>query len=215
MEEKRIRLSEQDVAESFSWKKALEKSQPSIVLAVAGLVLVSAGILSFLIFQPREPEIEISSVEEELSSTLWVDLEGAVEKPGVYELPSGSKLNDLLIQAGGFSAEADREWAEKNLNLAQRLNDGVKIYIPRESEAYQSWPTSGDGQVAGLSASLARKININTASANELDSLWGIGTARAAAIIEGRPYSSPEELLSRKIIPSNVYERIKEEITVF
>jgi competence protein ComEA len=59
------------------------------------------------------------------------------------------------------------------------------------------------------------KVNINSASASELDSLWGIGEKRAAEIVDNRPYSSIEELLTRKIIPSNVYEKIEDEISVF
>lgn len=206
--------------EGFDWRQLWKGKNPSIILGAAGLVLVSAGILSFLIFQQREPGIEILPIEAvEPGSTIFIDLEGAVLKPGLYELPSGSRVNDLLIRAGGLAAEADRIWVEKNLNLAQKLEDGVKVYIPglNETQSAQGGPPGlGEaGQIAGSSANIASKININTASASQLDSLWGIGQARAANIIEGRPYSSLEELLERKIIPGNVYERIKEEIVVY
>jgi len=59
------------------------------------------------------------------------------------------------------------------------------------------------------------KVNINTASVSELDSLWGVGEARAEAIVAARPYSSIEELASKANIPSNVMDKIRDEITVF
>jgi len=195
----------------FDWNNLWQKFKIPLVLGLVGIFLVSVGILTTLFLsQQKEPEIEVLPTEEE-KTTIFIDLGGAVEKPGLYELPVDSRINDLLARAGGLAAEADREWVEKNLNLAQELSDGVKIYIPSEGE------TVGEesGKVAGASASIVGKININTASTSELDTLWGIGEARAKAIITNRPYSSINELLSKKIIPSNVFERIKDEISVF
>lgn len=195
----------------FDWNNLWEKFKIPLVLGLIGVLLVSVGILTTLFLsQQKEPEIEILPTEEE-KTTIFIDLGGAVEKPGLYELPADSRISDLLARAGGLAAEADREWVEKNLNLAQELSDGVKIYIPSEGE------TVGEesGKVAGASASIVGKININTASTSELDTLWGIGEARAKAIITNRPYSSIDELLSKKVIPSNVFERIKDEINVF
>lgn len=71
------------------------------------------------------------------------------------------------------------------------------------------------GEVAGEETVVSGKININTASASELDTLWGIGEVRAKDIIDNRSYSSIDELLTKKVIPSNVFEKIKDEITVF
>jgi competence protein ComEA len=194
----------------FDWEEVWKRFKVPISLGFVGLVLTAIGTLSILKLQQREPEIEIIPLEEtQAASSLFVDLEGAVEKPGLYELPADARVNDVLIRAGGLSAEADRSWCEKNLNLAQKLADGIKIYIPRKGE------TANSGQVAGASASLSGQININTASAAQLDTLWGIGPSRAQDIIEGRPYQSIEELQANKIIPSNVYERIREKITVY
>lgn len=195
--------------EEFSWQKLWEQSKVPIIFGLIGLALLSAGILTTLFFYgQKEPEIEIIS-NEEGGETLWVDLAGAVIQPGVYELPSNSRLKDLLALAGGLSAEANREWVSHNLNLAQKLVDSQKIYIPSQSEI-----NSGEGIVAG-EKTIGSKININDASVSELDSLWGIGEARAKAIVESRPYSAIDELLTKKIIPNNVFEKIKDEIAVF
>ena len=67
----------------------------------------------------------------------------------------------------------------------------------------------------GLGAETVGKVNVNTASAQELDALWGIGEKRSAAIISNRSYSSTEELMTKAGIPKNVFERIKDEVVVF
>lgn len=192
----------------MEWESLWEQNKVPVILGLIGILLVSVGILTTLFFyQQKEPEIEIIAGEEE-TGTIWVDLAGAVMQPGVYELPSDSRYKDLLARAGGLSAGADREWVEKNLNLAQKLEDSAKVYIPSQMEMES-------GEVAGEETAVSGKININTASASELDTLWGIGEVRAKDIIDNRPYSSIDELLTKKIIPSNVFEKIKEEITVF
>ncbi len=116
----------------------------------------------------------------------------------------------MLTIAGGLSADADREWAAKNINMAMKLVDGAKIYIPKAEVS--------TGEVLSIKKQVLReaeKININSASESELDTLWGVGPATAKKIIDGRPYQKPEELLQKKIVKSNVWEAIKDKITVF
>jgi len=192
--------------EEFSWNQIWEKNKVPVILGLVGLILVGIGAFSVLLLQQKEAEIEILPAEETKEGTIFVDLEGAVEKPGIYELPAESRVNDVLVRTGGLSAEADREWVTKNLNLAQKLEDGAKLYIPSQTES---------GEVAGEETAVSGKININTASASELDALWGIGEVRAKDIIDSRPYSSINELLTKKVIPSNVFEKIKDEISVY
>jgi len=183
-------------------EEILNKYQKQFFLALGGLILVAVGLLSFLLTSQKEPEIEIISSEES-QEKIFVYLEGAVEKPGVYELPSETRLNDLLVRAGGLAATADRQWMAENLNLAQKLTDGIKIYLPFEGEETKETEEKN------------KKINLNKASLSQLDSLWGIGQKRAEDIIKNRPYQSIEELLTKKIIPQNVYEEIKDEIAVY
>ena len=157
---------------------------------------------------------------------LVVEISGAVEKPGVYKLENGSRVEDVIIAAGGISINAERIWMEKYLNRAAKIVDGQKLYIPKinETNVNSSQQTLGESakNVEGyqtvssdFSAQKSDLININTASLKELDSLWGIGPVYAQNIVEQRPYSNIEELLSRKIIKQNVFERIKDEITVY
>jgi len=196
----------------------LQTNKSSAILIFLGVAVLGIGVLSVNFFPSRDSQIEILTQENqeegEDSSTIFVDLAGAVFKPGVYELESSSRINDLLITAGGLSAEADREWVDKNMNLAQKLADGVKIYIPEQGEAPRIRQNGGEvGQVAG--SSVVGLININTASSAQLDTLWGVGPATAEKIISGRPYQSANELQTKKVVKSNVWEAIKDKITVY
>jgi len=196
----------------FDWREFVFRNQLIIGLATIGLILTSCGLYYLFQASNQETSVEIIPVEEEKKATsLWVDIEGAVEHPGVYELSADSRVNDLLIMAGGLSAAADREWLEKYVNLAQKLSDGMKVYILQKGELQQQEASVQFGSVAGNADTI---INLNTASASELDGLWGIGEKRAQDIIKNRPFSSIEELKNKKIVPSNVYERIKEQISI-
>lgn len=202
-----------------------EEYRSQFILGLAGLFLLGVGVLSVVVLSLKqsEPKVEILSTDEsslEESGEMMVDVEGAVEKPGVYKLVADARVNDALVAAGGLSAEADREWISRYINLAQPLKDGIKVYIPfideRADKGLLTTDQSGakvqQGEIIGLSEK--GKININTASVSELDSLWGIGEKRAQDIIGNRPFEAIEELRDKKIIPTNVFERIKEEISI-
>lgn len=203
----------------MTFEEILEKYKIQISIGLVGLIFLGLGLIFFRMGQ-EEPKVEIISEASSSSTTIFVDLQGAVQKPGVYELPADSRINDLLIRAGGLAASADREWVSKNINLAQKLTDGIKIYIPTQDEVKKfggpALSTASEvGVVAGISAQNSGKININTASQSQLESLWGIGEVRAKAIIGNRPYQTIEELLTKAKIPKNVFEAIKEKITVY
>jgi len=204
----------------MDFSQILEKYKIQLGIGLGGLILLGLGVIFFRLNSANKPKIEIiSSDSSQSAATIFVDIQGAVEKPGVYELPANSRINDLLIRAGGLSASADREWVSKNINLAQKLQDGIKIYIPNQKEVRQfggpALSTTAGGEVAGVSGAIAGKININTASQAQLESLWGIGKKRAADIIANRPYQSIEELVTKAKIPKSVVEKIKEKITIY
>lgn len=189
----------------------------------ASLIFGAAGFFFLLIFsvlawipkfsQPGKPEksFEILGADSEASQagkttqTIFVDLEGAVVNPGVYELKAESRVADLLERAGGLLDKADQEYVSKVINKAQRLSDGVKIYIPFKGEKVEN----------SFSESQSGLININSASAKDLETLNGVGEKTAEKIIDNRPYSSVEELVDKKVVSQSVFEKIKEEISVF
>jgi competence protein ComEA len=101
-----------------------------------------------------------------------------------------------------LSEEADRDWVETTLNLAAKVSDGDKLFIP----------TIGETEVE---SSASDKININTASLSQLDTLYGVGPATAQKIIDGRPYSKIEDLVAKKAVSQTVFDRIKDEISLY
>ena len=188
---------------------------------VIAMGVVGGGILLYGAIEqvrPREVEVEIVSGESanqrigDSAIQIVVDVSGAVEEPGVYNLPSGSRIGDALVAAGGLAADADRVWVAQTLNLAKEIKDQEKIFIPALGRVELS---RVEGKGSTLGEQKTGKININTASESELDSLPGIGSVRAGAIIDNRPYGSVEELLSKAKIPQSVYEEIVSLVSVY
>jgi len=172
-------------------------------LSVVGLMLMGWGVWR----SGRGDKVEIEYIEAdgEEEIWLWVDVGGAVERPGVYELEEGSRIKDGLIAAGGLADEADRDYVSRMINLAEKVEDGEKVYIPfREEEA-----------VLGVAVSNEGMVNLNTASESQLDTLWGVGQARAKGIIDGRPYASVEEVVERGVLPASVVEKNDGVLTVY
>ena len=146
---------------------------------------------------------------------LRVHVTGAVQQPGVYILPPDSRLIDAVEAAGGLAANAD----SARINLAGFVYDGQQVFVPYALTPAPPSPTAlptpsvvGQPSVAG-----GGPININTASAAELDTLPGIGPAYAERIIAYReehgPFADPIEIMEVKGIGPATYEEIKNRIT--
>jgi competence protein ComEA len=188
-----------------------------------GLILIGLGVFLYkdrsLGGKAKIEILESSTEAQNAEKTLVVEIAGAVIKPGVYELKAGSRVEDLLVKAGGFSENADRVWVERYVNRATSLTDGQKVYIGSVDEQTNvlSANNSGNNQSASTvqGSGESTLININTASFQELDSLPGIGQVYATNIIEQRPYSTIEELLNRGVLKKNVYEKIKNQISAY
>lgn len=185
-------------------------------LGFLGLIFFAYGLISLIDKSTSEPngfifesaDSDSSSSTKSNEAKIIVDVEGGVIRPGVYSLPTSSRVQDALIASGGLSKDADRGWVEKNLNLAAKLIDGQKIYVPKLGESKTSLSVSSQDIVAN-------GININSASLQTLDSLPGVGPATAQKIISGRPYGAIEELLGKKIVTEKVFGQIKDKITVY
>lgn len=203
-----------------SWEKFLYSYRIPISVVLIGLIMIGVAFLFYKDEQKRGDDIQVIEKEEEVTANeTFVEVAGAVENPGVYGFEANSRVEDALTAAGGLSAEADREWVERVINRAAKLIDGQKIYIVSLGEQTDVLSAKEDGGYQSISSEnslqIGEKININSASQKELESLWGIGPVYAQNIIEQRPYSNTEELQSKKVIKSNVYERIKDEITIY
>lgn len=154
-----------------------------------------------------EDEVEI--VQEELEEIL-VDVKGAVHKPGVYKASTGERVVDVIDRAGGITEDANAG----AINFAMRVEDEMVLYVPvvgEESEGVNEISLQSSGGNDG-------KVNINKASTTELETLPGIGPAKAQAIIEYRetngPYKSIEDIMSISGFGEKTFEKLKESITV-
>ena len=153
--------------------------------------------------------------------TLVIHICGAVNNPGVYVLPEGSRIYQAVLAAGGFGEEADRDF----LNQAQVIGDGSKIYVPTKEEAALAEEGSQEfisGSVDGLtendSMTDSGLVNINTASREELCNLAGIGVGKAESIInyrrENGNFHTIEEIMNVEGIKDGLFQKIKDKITV-
>jgi len=142
------------------------------------------------------------------SVTIIVDVAGAVRAPGVYEFAEGDRVIDAIERAGGSLAKADLSL----LNLAAPLADGTQILVPRAGPPGAIVP---GGTTPGSSGGL---ININSASATELETLSGIGEVLAATIVEYRtqngPFASVEDLMDVSGIGPATLDEIRDQVTV-
>lgn len=195
----------------------LKKNWLPLSLGILGMIFFAYGLIELLVANKTDSEdivFKASSAEQSLreAKTILVDVEGAVVKQGVYKLPQESRIQDVLVAAGGLNAQADRKQIAKNFNLATKLADGAKIYVPFVGEAVSnSSVLSGSSQNGGG----GNLVNINTGSQAQLEALPGIGPITAQKIIAGRPYNSVDELLDKKIVGAKVFGQIKEKISVY
>ncbi len=154
------------------------------------------------------------------SGKLYVDISGEVERPGVYEVSEGTRLFEVIEQAGGLTDEADID----SLNRAETVADGQKILISAKgensngSQGSQSGPSTNSGTSTGSGTTSDGKVNINTAESAELQTIPGIGPSKAARIIEYRQtngnFATIEDIQNISGIGSKTFESIKDYITV-
>jgi competence protein ComEA len=143
-------------------------------------------------------------------STVVVYVSGAVSAPDVYVLPLDARIKDLVLAAGGLTADADPE----RINLAERLKDSEHIHVPRQGEALDDAAVAADAADATPNGLL----DLNTASASDLDGLPGIGKSFADRIIEYRttngPFTSVDDLQKVKGIGAALFAKIAPLVSV-
>ncbi len=171
-----------------------------------------------------ETDVRAESTSETYAPPGYVYVCGAVKNAAVYPITDGMRVCDAIALAGGFASDADREW----LNQAESIYDGQKIYVYTLEETGQlresgagiegEGPLAGSADTPGAAGSTDGKVNLNTASREELMSLPGIGEAKADAILAYRseygPFSSIEEIQNISGIKSGVFSKIQDLITV-
>jgi len=194
-----------------------------LLLGLGSLLLIAISLTLLIKSTQTTTPIEFSSAGEQasvsggLGKMLTVDVEGAVVKPGVYNLPDGSRVEEALAAAGGLSPEADQEKIAQITNRAAKLLDGAKLYFPKKED-----PSTGSGPGAGVVSGVSSdsrvssdtSVSVNFATQAKLEALPGIGPVIAGKIISNRPYQVLEELLTKKVLGRSLFDKLKNQLTL-
>lgn len=207
------------------WRDKWEEIDWKIKVGVLFVCLIIGMGLFWMSRQGEEVEEAATSLAETtilpqevedkttVSTVIYVDVKGEIHHPGVYQMKAESRVKDLIEAAGGFTPLAD----DQKLNLAQLLEDQMVIVVPKKGEEVNSElaqaPTSQKKEVGKEG-----KVNINTATVEELKTLKGIGEKKAEAIIEYRKkngsFKNKEELMKVRGIGKKLYEYFQERVIV-
>jgi competence protein ComEA len=154
---------------------------------------------------------------------LVVDVQGAVARPGIVELPAGARVADAIAAAGGYGPRVAADRVAQVLNLAAVVKDGDQVVVPSRDDRATA-PTTGTGSGSaggsaggGAGAGAGGPIDLNHATIAELDALPGIGPVTAAKIVAARdeqPFGSVEDLRTRKILGAATFDKVKDLVTV-
>lgn len=206
----------------------LDRQQTSVFLILISIIIVLTGILftnnnnntSIQLvengtednnnFHLSEDDKNTTEAAEEVTEMIKIYITGQVKKPGVIEVEEGSRLIDAIELAGGLLDDADM----KKINLALKVQDEGMYIIPRIGEEIDGELNQGmvdTGQSGG-------KVNINRATAEELETLHGIGPAKAKAIIDYRekhgPFKAIDEIKNVSGIGEKTFEKLQDSITI-
>ena len=201
------------------WKEKWESWSLAVKGAVVGgaiLLLVGVGgLLPKKEEAVEESEAVVTTVLAEkteesttLEAVIFVDIKGAVKKPGIYQMKVGDRVKDALDAAGGLTEEADSQ----KVNLAKRLEDQMAIVVPKVGEEAEEIPAGATSKEEAKEG----KVNINTATVEELKTLKGVGEKKAEAIIEYRKkngsFKTKEDLMKVRGIGKKLFESFEERI---
>ena len=196
----------------------------AVLLAIAAFVVAfGSGASSEVIVTGGSPLDGLSSIGPggsvgpsgpRRSEAVVVEIVGAITRPGVYELPPGSRVGDLVDAAGGYSPRVDTDRATQALNRAAVLSDGDQVRVPSRDDQEPAVGAGGNGPSATSAGSL---VDLNRATASELDALPGIGPVTAGKIIAAReeaPFATVDDLRTRKLVGEKTFEQLKPLVTV-
>jgi competence protein comEA helix-hairpin-helix repeat region len=204
-----------------------------IIIAVIIFIVLNIGKVTEFNKEEKENTTINASIEEskndieekenkenkeetkEMGTGIFVHIDGWIQNPGVYEIKENDRVNTIIEKAGGLKEGA----SIKSINLAARLSDGDKIYIPNREEEKQIETTEVKGNNTGtVKITKNSKININKASISELKQITGIGESTANKIIDYREnvgkFKKIEDIKEVKGIGDSKYESIKDKITI-
>ena len=211
----------------FSWSDRRYRTAAAVacgILAIVGLAATSASAEEHQLVTPVDSAASLTPDQANVAG-IRVEVSGAVASPSVVRLPEGSRVIDAIEAAGGWGERVDPLRVEVCINLAAPLQDGGAIRIPTLDDRFLLGTTGIDcgslyappteiAASAGVQGSspTSAPVDLNTATAEQLDSLPGIGPVTAAKIIAARkagPFLVADDLVSRGVISNRVLEQIR------
>ena len=179
--------------------------RPVVLAVVAALALGAVVAIARLRTPPPVPITVVDAASTPTPQPLVVvDVAGAVARPGIVRLAYGTRVGDAIAAAGGPAPDADLA----ALNRAALLRDGARVYVPHLGEIPPAGSIGSDAET---------KIDLNHATAAELESLPGIGPATAMRIVrsrEQRPFAKVDELQTRGLVTARVLADIRDLLTL-
>lgn len=195
-----MRFRSNDFRQTRYHPASMIRAHPRTAVNLALLGLAALALCVLVVRSQPSPGIEVIAADPPGGmDEIRVHVRGAVASPGVVTARPGDRVEDVIARAGGALPDADLD----AVNLALRVRDEDAVIVPVRGVA----PVRGDAAVRGDGGSPL--LDLNTAGIADLEALPGIGPARAAAIIEGRPYASSDELLERGVLSASVYKQIR------
>lgn len=184
-----------------------------ILLGVA-VILLRRPVPADIVISPMETSSPLVASPAVTPEPVLVYILGAVERPGVYELSGDSRVQDVVSLAGGLNLNAD----PTGINLAERIYDGQQLFVPAFGEAAPVLPTPAQAPVAPAAPSSGARININTADAETLTTLPGIGPVIAQRVVDYRqqngPFARVEDITQVRGIGDAILAKVRDLITV-
>lgn len=233
-------MSFQEYSGSLRSKLGLGRINAKLVVGLAAFAIAAIALSAYTLFttstaysdgageievmSASEPSDEANAVEGDVSVSagkeICVHVAGCVKAPGVYRVAKGSRIDDVVKAAGGFTKSAD----DTAINLAEVASDGQQVMVPKKSKtgtngsAVSASSSKGQSKVPPSSGGSSGLVNINTATSEELQTLSGIGEAKAKKIIDYREqngsFSSIDDLTNVSGIGEKTLESIRSSICV-
>ncbi|MEI5995481.1 helix-hairpin-helix domain-containing protein [Candidatus Enterococcus mansonii] len=205
----------------MDYQAFIQKYRYFILLGCAIVILFICAVVSFMFFKPdhsTDEDFAISSTtasytsqSESQPNEIYVDIKGAVKKPGMYEGTGNMRVWDAIMLAGGVREDADT----KQVNFSKRISDQMVIYVPLIGEVISDDQKPADSQ--DKSSKDTEKININQANESELQALPGVGQKKAQEIIRYREenggFKGIEEIKNISGFGDKTFEKLKDVIS--
>jgi competence protein ComEA len=213
------------------------------LVAAAIAIMVALALVAVLLVGGASPSIHVPddpagvadpsgpAPSDATAGQLVVEVAGAVIHPGVYRFTSGQRVADAIAEAGGYGPRVDAARATAALNLAARLADGDRILVPSRDDPSPAVGVGGGGGSGGAGSAAGAgsasgsgggaggtaPVDLNRATAAELDALPGIGPVTAAKIIasrEEKPFVAVDDLRTRKLVGASTFDKLRGLVTV-